>query len=99
MPFYLNNLKKNIIFKIKNNFTTTWNKMKDDSTVFLLGYIFCAPINYLQFVVSHYISFLMTTILCVSKNSAQDIYAYDHALKFSMLQENPSLKQTETPNC
>ena len=47
MPFYLNNLKQNFfIFKIKNNFTTTWNKMKDDSTVFLLGYIFCAPINY-----------------------------------------------------
>ena len=39
--------KKNIfIFKIKNNFTTTWNKIKDDSTVFLLGYIFWAPINY-----------------------------------------------------
>ena len=25
------------------------------------------------------------------------MYAYDHALKFSILQENPSLKQTETP--
>ena len=46
MPFYLNNLKNIYIFKIKNNFTTTWKKMKDDSTVFLLGYIFCAPINY-----------------------------------------------------
>ena len=31
------------------------------------------------------------------KNSAQDVYAYDHALKFSILQENPWLKQTETP--
>ena len=53
------------------------------------------------FSVSHYtnINFLMTTILCVSKNGAQDVYAYDHALKFSILQENPSLKQTETPNC
>ena len=35
----------------------------------------------------------------LKKNSAQDVYAYDHALKFSILQENPSLKQTETPNC
>ena len=31
--------------------------------------------------------------------STRRLYVYDHALKFSILQLNPSLKQTETPNC
>ena len=66
------------------------NIMKHDSTVFLLGYI--TNFNSLGGVI-------IPTFFCVSKNGTQDVYAYDHALKFSILQENPSLKQTETANC
>ena len=38
-------------------------------------------------------------VLCISKNEAQYVYAYDNALKFSIFKENHSLKQTETPTC
>ena len=48
--------------------------------LFLVLDTFSAPHKFLQFGVSHYtnIIFLMTTILCVSKKSTQDVYAYDH---------------------
>ena len=73
--------------------------MKDDSNVFLLGYIFCASINFNSLCESSTSIFFMTTILCIKKNGAQDIYAYGDAVKFSILQENPSLKQTENFIC
>ena len=104
MPFYLKNSKSNIfIFKIKNNFTTIWNKMKHDATVFLHGYIFCAHINYnsLGWVIIPPIHqfFDDHNSVRLKKQRPRSLYAYDHSLKFSILQENPSLKQTETPNC
>ena len=80
-------------FKIKNNFTTIWNKMKHDSTVFLLGYIFCAPINFNSLGESLYQHKFF------DDHNSQDVYMYDHTLKFIILQENPSMKQTKTPNC
>ena len=42
---------------------------------------------------------LITTTRCISKNEAQYVYTYDNTVKFSILKENHSLKQTETPNC
>ena len=32
------------------------------------------------------------------KNGTQDVHAYDLTMRFNILQENPSLKQTETLN-
>ena len=90
------------IYKIKKTFLKPsgirWNMIQ---LFFFLGTFSVPPINFnsLGWVIIHTnVNFLMTTIRCVSKNGAQAIYTNDYALKFSILQENPSLKQTETPN-
>ena len=82
------------ILKINNNFTTIWNKMKHDSTVFLIGYIICAPKQFGNKSLYQQKK-LITATLCISKNEAQYVYAYDNSLKLRIFKE----KQTETLNC
>ena len=67
---------------------------------FFLGTFSVPPINFNSLGESLYQHQLFDdhNSVHLKKTGTQDVYAYDHALKFSILQENPSLKQTETPN-